>query len=253
MMLMLFFGCFAACAGPDGDEEIELGAVYDPAEAAEVLDEGQPDAAPPDASSAPSDALPPEELEAEQDLVEGDVGALLDTISVADDPALEGVDPALLAALDAAIDEASIRTAEEITSRGPLGGGFLGMSLPQWKALISLIFDVLISTIGVGLIRWLQLQYRERKAERAVAQTQERTVAQDLERLRGAHAAQRQVLQQEREARIGLSQELARLRAIQARAAERDQQPAPERPEPARHTPPGRFEAMGSSLLDGDA
>tara|TARA_Y100001963_G_scaffold139230_1_gene204834 strand:- start:1155 stop:1826 length:672 start_codon:yes stop_codon:yes gene_type:complete len=56
-------------------------------------------------------------------------------------------------------DEVARRTAEEITTRGPLGGGVWGLSAPQWVDLLQTLSYALIVLLGGAIANALRRLY----------------------------------------------------------------------------------------------
>lgn len=233
-----------ACAGDTSDPELlDLGTVYDPEEvegdieapdiegdidapAVEIIEETPP-------AAADDDDLPAE---------------ITDVVQI--DGQLVDLDPQLLAALNEAIDQTAVRTAEEITSRGPMGGGIAGLSQPQIKALLSLLFDVVISAIGVLLLRWLPRVRQELLQGRAEAGRVSAERQRDREEVARLRAHSRQLQQHLDAAKAAVRQHQRAAKATAAKAQPAARQPAQKNP-PGAGRVLGEFEQLGHDLLHG--
>jgi len=235
-----------ACAGDTSDPELlDLGTVYDPEEVEGEHVEGDIEA--PDIE-APAVEIIEETPPAAAD--DDDLPAeITDVVQI--DGQLVDLDPQLLAALNEAIDQTAVRTAEEITSRGPMGGGIAGLSQPQIKALLSLLFDVVISAIGVLLLRWLPRVRQELLQGRAEAGRVSAERQRDREEVARLRAHSRQLQQHLDAAKAAIRQHQQRA----AKPAAAKAQPAAR--QPAQKNPPGagrvlgEFEQLGHDLLHG--
>jgi hypothetical protein len=233
MMLLL---TLAACGDgyEDPDAELERGTVDDPAEVEGELVEAE----------APATEIIPEPKTVEAPTDEPQPEDITDIVAI--DPSLVDVDPVLLATLNEAIDQAAVRTAEEITTRGPLGGGVAGMSAPQIKAIISLIFDVVISGIGFLLLRWLSQRRRDLQADRAESSRQSAERQRDREELARLRS---QARQHKRELDVARAERLKLERQHQADKVT----PPPEAAKPRRVAARSSFEQVGDDLIHGTA
>ncbi len=157
MMFLFLLAC--ACSGqadadgappfPDGLPSDAVGVIDDGTIAEPIPDEIAP-------SIVAVDRVAVEDVDAPSPL------ELLDADAMPAIEEIEGLtdhERALFELLDARIRETSIQTAEEITSRGPLGGGVAGMSAPQLIDLFQTIAYLVIMGLGGALVKILSRQW----------------------------------------------------------------------------------------------